>query len=74
LVINALAVVAVAVYSLVVSALIAIAIKKTIGLRVSAEEEELGLDLALHGERALRRPRPDVVAEGRRGLHRGGSR
>ena len=49
---QALAVVAVAVYSLVVSALIAMAIKKTIGLRVSAEEEELGLDLALHGERA----------------------
>src|SRR2546426_435086 len=49
---QALAVVAVAVYSLVVSALIAMAIKKTIGLRVTAEEEELGLDLALHGERA----------------------
>ena len=49
---QALAVVAVAVYSLVVSALIAMAIKKTIGLRVSTEEEELGLDLALHGERA----------------------
>jgi len=28
------------------------AIKKTIGLRVTAEDEELGLDLALHGERA----------------------
>src|SRR5437016_6056717 len=49
---QALAVVAVAVYSLVVSALIAMAIKKTIGLSVTAEEEELGLDLALHGERA----------------------
>ena len=43
---------AVGVYSLVVSALIAMAIKKTIGLRVSGEEEELCLDLAIHGERA----------------------
>jgi Amt family ammonium transporter len=49
---QALAVVAVAVYSFVVSTLIAMAIKKTIGLRVDAEQEELGLDLALHGERA----------------------
>jgi len=47
-----LAVVAVALYSLVVSALIAVAIKKAIGLRVSETEEELGLDLALHGESA----------------------
>jgi Amt family ammonium transporter len=47
-----LAVIAVALYSLVVSALIALAIKKTIGLRVSDAEEELGLDLAVHGERA----------------------
>jgi Amt family ammonium transporter len=49
---QALAVVAVAVYSLVVSALIATLIKKTIGLRVSDADEELGLDVALHGERA----------------------
>jgi Amt family ammonium transporter len=47
-----LAIVVVAVYSLVVSALIATAIKKTMGLRVSDADEELGLDLALHGERA----------------------
>jgi ammonium transporter, Amt family len=46
------AVVSVAAYSLVVSALIALAIKKTIGLRVSADDEELGLDLSQHGEKA----------------------
>jgi ammonia channel protein AmtB len=40
------------VYSLVVSALIAMAIKKSMGLRASGEEEELCLDLAIHGERA----------------------
>ena len=49
---QALAVVAVAIYSLVVSAAIAVVIKKTIGLRVSEEDEELGLDMALHGEHA----------------------
>ena len=47
-----LAVIVVAAYSLVVSALIAGAIKRTIGLRVSDSQEEEGLDLALHGERA----------------------
>jgi Amt family ammonium transporter len=49
---EALAVVSVAIYSFVVSALIAIAIKKTIGLRVSDEKEEIGLDLSQHGESA----------------------
>jgi Amt family ammonium transporter len=49
---QALAVVVAAVYSLVVSALIAMAIKKTIGLRVSEAEEEIGLDIALHDEKA----------------------
>jgi Amt family ammonium transporter len=49
---QALAVVVAAIYSLVVSALIAMAIKKTIGLRVSEAEEEIGLDIALHDEKA----------------------
>ncbi|WP_018638616.1 ammonium transporter [Parafrankia elaeagni] len=41
-------------YSAVVTALIALAIKYTIGLRISEEEEEQGLDEALHGETAYR--------------------
>src|SRR5438552_6907148 len=49
---QALAVVSVAIYSLVVSALIALAIKYTMGLRVSEEDENLGLDLSQHGEHA----------------------
>lgn len=41
-----------AAYSLIVSALIALAIKKTVGLGVSEENEELDLDLSQHGETA----------------------
>ncbi|CUU54146.1 ammonium transporter [Frankia sp. CcI49] len=41
-------------YSAVVTLLIALAIKYTIGLKVSEEEEEQGLDEALHGETAYR--------------------
>ncbi len=40
------------VYSFVVTSLILLAIKKTIGLRVSAKEEEEGLDVTQHGEKA----------------------
>jgi Amt family ammonium transporter len=49
---QALAVVAVAVYSFAASALIALVIKRTIGLRVSDEDEEIGLDISQHAERA----------------------
>lgn len=49
--IQALSVLATLVYGGVMSALILLAIKKTIGLRVTEEEEEMGLDLAIHGER-----------------------
>lgn len=38
-------------YSLVVSTILALAIHATIGLRVSDEDEEVGLDLSQHGER-----------------------
>ncbi|MCK9928488.1 ammonium transporter [Frankia sp. Mgl5] len=41
-------------YSAVVTALIALALKYTIGLKVSDEDEEIGLDEALHGETAYR--------------------
>jgi Amt family ammonium transporter len=39
------------VYSGVVTAAILLVISKTIGLRVSAKEEDTGLDLSVHGER-----------------------
>ena len=43
---------AVWVYSFLATSLILLAIKKTIGLRVSAKEEEEGLDATQHGEKA----------------------
>ena len=49
---QALAVAVVAAYSFAASALIALAIKRTIGLRVDDESEEVGLDISQHGERA----------------------
>lgn len=49
--IQALSVLATLVYGGVMSAAILLAIKKTMGLRVSPDEEQEGLDLALHGER-----------------------
>jgi ammonium transporter, Amt family len=47
-----LAVVVTLLFSGVVSAIIAIAIDKTIGLRVKPEDEDTGLDLSLHAETA----------------------
>ena len=41
-----------AAYTLVVSSIFWLAIKSTIGLRVSKEEEEEGLDLGEHGQEA----------------------
>ncbi len=49
---QALAVGAVAAYSFIVSWLLAMAIKKTIGFRISEEQEEEGMDLSLHAETA----------------------
>lgn len=49
---QALAVAVVAVYSFVVSWLLAMAIEKTIGFRISEEAEDEGMDLALHAESA----------------------
>jgi Amt family ammonium transporter len=54
LLIQALAVVVVGVWAFVVSAIILKIMDATMGLRVSAEEEELGLDLSQHGEYAFR--------------------
>lgn len=50
--IQTLAVVVAFCYTAVVTFAIALVLKYTIGLRVSEEEEELGLDLASHGEYA----------------------
>jgi len=50
--VQALAVLVTIVYTSVITFGIAIILKKTIGLRVSEEEEEQGLDLASHGEYA----------------------
>jgi Amt family ammonium transporter len=49
---QALAVLCVGVFSFVMTALIALAIRKVIGLRVSADDERIGLDLTLHEENA----------------------
>ena len=48
---QAIAVAAVAVYTVVVSLLLLVAINRFIGLRVTPEEEDLGLDLTQHGQR-----------------------
>jgi len=49
---QAIAVGVVATYSFVMSWLIAMAIKKTIGFRITEEQEDEGMDLALHAESA----------------------
>ncbi len=48
---NAAGALAAVVYAFVVTYILAVAIDKTIGLRVSEEEEYVGLDLSQHGER-----------------------
>ena len=50
--VQALAVAVIAVFSAVVSALIAVAINLFVPMRVSEEEEVMGLDISSHGERA----------------------
>ena len=47
---NVIGAVAVTVYAFVVTYIIALAIDRTLGLRVSEEEEYVGLDLSQHGE------------------------
>ena len=46
----AIAVVAVAIYTVVVSLLLLVGIDRFLGLRVTAEDEDLGLDLTQHNE------------------------
>lgn len=50
--VQALAVAVIAVFSAVVSALIAVAINLFVPMRVSEEDEVMGLDISSHGERA----------------------
>lgn len=47
---NVIGAVVVTIYAFVVTCVIAIAVDKTMGLRVSEEEEYVGLDLSQHGE------------------------
>jgi Amt family ammonium transporter len=47
---NVIGAVVVTVYAFIVTCVIAIAIDRTVGLRVSEEEEYVGLDLSQHGE------------------------
>jgi Amt family ammonium transporter len=47
---NVIGAVVVTVYAFIVTYVIAIAIDRTLGLRVSEEEEYVGLDLSQHGE------------------------
>ena len=60
---QALGSVAVALFSFVVTLLLAMLIDKTIGFRISAADEVEGIDLVEHGEIAYARqvPVPDVV-------------
>jgi ammonium transporter, Amt family len=51
LVAQAGAALAVALYTVVVTTVLLVAIDRLIGLRVTAEEEDLGLDLTQHGQR-----------------------
>jgi Amt family ammonium transporter len=46
-----IAIAAVAIYTIVVTLLVLLAVDAWLGLRVSAEDEELGLDLTQHGQR-----------------------
>ena len=56
-------------YTVVVTLIIALALNKLIGNRVSTAEEELGLDVSLHGETAYAlEDLPDEDAESRDGL------
>lgn len=60
-------VLATAAYSFVVTYLIAVILKKTIGLRVTPEEEAEGLDVSLHGEKGydLVEPTPALARASR---------
>ncbi len=49
---NATGAFAALIYAFVVTYILAVAVDKTIGLRVSEEEEYVGLDISQHGERA----------------------
>jgi Amt family ammonium transporter len=53
---QALAAIAVIAYSFIVTLVIALVLKKTIGIRVPAEDEDRGLDLVIHAERAYEIP------------------
>lgn len=67
---QALAVLCVGVFSFVITALIALAIRAAVGLRVSEDDERIGLDLTLHEENAY----DFEAAGGGRAIGEGGHR
>ncbi len=58
---------AVMVYSFVVAFIIAFAIKKTMGIRISPDEEEKGIDATLPPRSGVRTAAPSDASPGRRG-------
>lgn len=61
LLVQTISVVAVMVYSFVVSLIIALGVKLVTGLRVPPQVEEAGIDFAAHGEEAYAYAEPEVV-------------
>ncbi|WP_053353495.1 ammonium transporter [Leucobacter musarum] len=61
LLVQTISVVAVMVYSFVVSLVIALGVKLVTGLRVPPQVEEAGIDFAAHGEEAYAYAEPEVV-------------
>lgn len=62
---QAIAVISVSVYTLVVTVVILIVIDRTLGFRVSADEEDLGLDLTQHGQRGYIMEEENLIGLGR---------
>ncbi len=63
---QAIAVAAVTLYTLVATVLILLLIDRTLGFRVSADDEDLGLDLTQHGQRGYIMEEEDLIGLGRR--------
>ncbi len=63
---QAVAVAAVAVYTIAATLILLVIIDRVMGLRVSAEDEELGLDLAAHGQRGYIMGEGQLIGSGPR--------
>jgi Amt family ammonium transporter len=62
---QAIAVASVTVYTVVATVVILLLIDRTMGMRVSADEEDLGLDLTQHGQRGYIMEEQDLIGFGR---------